>query len=313
METSATASPSSSPASLFRFGRLFLFVFSPIILLSPAAADARVIRIPPKPEPTEAAATARWLTAQNSWGVLSTISSHLGGAPFGNVVSFSDGLPGSGCGIPYFYLTELDPSARDILNDSRSSFTVNEYPLGTCGNKDPQNPTCAKLTLTGKMHAFYLEDNLHLSLICLSKIMQGFSDVVMCDDMLQQPDPELVELKLVNNQSSEAEFARKALFTKHPEMEGWPNGHKFEFFRLDIENIFLIDWYGGAKPLTPTEYLKGQKADAALLLIYILVGMRRENKEKVKLTARIPYANSKESGPQAGEGKEARVSKERRK
>lgn len=68
-----------------------------------------------------------------------------------NVVSYSDGLPGEGCGVPYFYLTALDPTARDALEDQRSSFTLSEFPLGTCGDIDPENPTCSKLTLTGKV------------------------------------------------------------------------------------------------------------------------------------------------------------------
>lgn len=68
-----------------------------------------------------------------------------------NVVSFSDGLPNEGRGIPYFYLTALDPTAKDAMKDERASLTVSEYPLGTCGKIDPENPTCAKLTLTGKV------------------------------------------------------------------------------------------------------------------------------------------------------------------
>lgn len=165
-----------------------------------------------KPDPKDPAASARWLVSQNSWGVLNTISSDLGGAPFGNVVSFSDGLPGEGSGIPYFYLTTLDPTAKNALQDQRSSFTISEYPLGTCGNKDPENPSCAKITLTGK-------------------------------------------LKVIKENSKEAEIAKSALFAKHPEMRGWPKGHNFQFFKLDIEDIFLINWFGGPKPLTVDQYL----------------------------------------------------------
>ncbi|XP_028771154.1 protein CREG1 [Neltuma alba] len=172
----------------------------------------RSLLITTKPDPDAAAATARWLVSQNSWGVLNTISSELGGAPFGNVVSFSDGLPEKGSGIPYFYLTTLDPTARNALKDERASFTVSEYPLGTCGNIDPENPTCAKITLIGK-------------------------------------------LKLVDKKSEEAKFARSALFSKHSEMKGWPKDHDFEAYKLEIESIFLIDWFGGPKPLTVAEYL----------------------------------------------------------
>ncbi|KAA8530279.1 hypothetical protein F0562_004988 [Nyssa sinensis] len=165
-----------------------------------------------KPHPDNAAAFARWLVSQSSWGVLNTISSDLGGSPFGNVVSFSDGLPDDGRGIPYFYLTTLDPTASNALKDQRSSFTVSEYPIGTCGKTDPENPTCAKITLTGK-------------------------------------------LQLIDDNSDEAEFAQTALFTKHPEMKDWPMDHNFQFFKLEIEDIFMINWFGGPKPLTVDQYL----------------------------------------------------------
>ncbi|XP_020090097.1 protein CREG1 isoform X2 [Ananas comosus] len=199
---------------LILYPTLFFFVF----FLTFVSGGGRPLR-QSKPDPSDAAATARWLASQNSWGVLSTISSDLGGTPFGNVVSYSDGLPGKGRGIPYFYLTTLDPTARDALKDERSSFTLSEFPLGTCGKIDPENPTCAKLTLTGK-------------------------------------------LKLVDVQSAEAEIAQSALFSKHPEMKDWPEDHNFQIFKLDIENIFLIDWFGGPKPVTPAQYL-----DAGMTLL----------------------------------------------
>lgn len=67
------------------------------------------------------------------------------------MVSFSDGQPEKGSGIPYFYLTTLDPTASYALEDQRSSFTISEYPIGTCESKDPENPSCAKITLIGKV------------------------------------------------------------------------------------------------------------------------------------------------------------------
>lgn len=168
-----------------------------------------------KPAPDDAAPFARWLVSQNSWGVLNTISSDLGGAPFGNVVSFSDGVPGEGSGVPYFYLTTLDPTASNALKDQRSSFTISEYPVGTCGNRDPENPACSKITLTGKL--VVLDDN-----------------------------------------DSEVEFARTALFTKHPEMRDWPKNHNFQIFKLEIKDIFMINWFGGPKPLTVKQYLQAK-------------------------------------------------------
>lgn len=165
-----------------------------------------------RPKPDNAAPFARWLVGESSWGVLSTIADDLGGAPWGNVVSFSDGLPNEGKGIPYFYLTALDPTARYASKDHRSSLTISEYALGTCGKIDPENPTCAKITLTGK---------------------------------LNEVDPK----------SKEAASARTALFAKHAEMKDWPKDHNFQVFKLDIEEIFLINFFGGPKPLTVDQYL----------------------------------------------------------
>ncbi|XP_057983499.1 uncharacterized protein LOC131168224 [Malania oleifera] len=196
--------------NVLRYGSVVCLIFS--FVASQDIVLGRVLSISKKPDPDNAAVTARWLVSQNSWGVLNTISMELGGSPFGNVVSFSDGLPDKGFGIPYFYLTTLDPTARNALKDQRSSLTISEYPIGTCGKIDPENPTCAKLTLTGK-------------------------------------------LKLVDGNSKEAEFAQTALFSKHPEMKDWPKDHDFKIFKLEIEDIFLIDWFGGPKPLTPDQYL----------------------------------------------------------
>ncbi|CAN1272579.1 Protein CREG2 [Linum perenne] len=161
-----------------------VYVFYVVFLLANSVQGRRSLAVK-KPDPNNAAATSRWLVSQNSWGVLNTLSTELGGAPFGNVVSFSDGEPGKGAGVPYFYLTTLDPTARNAMKDARSSFTISEYPLGTCGKADPENPTCAKITLTGK-------------------------------------------------------------------------GHDFQVYKLVIEDIFLIDWFGGPKPLTVEEYLKAK-------------------------------------------------------
>ncbi|XP_038889587.1 protein CREG1 isoform X2 [Benincasa hispida] len=195
-----------------------------------------------KPDPDNAAATARWLVSQNSWGILSTISSDFGGAPFGNVVSFSDGPPNEGRGIPYFYLTTLDPTAKYAISDERASFTLSEYPIGTCGKTDPENPTCAKITLIGKVKLLVLHSPAYL-LTMLIFILCNFKSLFG------------LQLKQVEPNSKEVEFAKTSLFSKHGEMKNWPKDHDFRFYKLVIENIFLINWFGGPKPLTVDQYL----------------------------------------------------------
>lgn len=166
-----------------------------------------------RPDPSDSPAMARWLVSQSDWGVLSTISIHLKGMPWGNVASFSDGAVGSSGGTPYFYLSKMDPTPNDIDSDPRCSLSLSEAPLGSCGKRDAENPTCARLTLSGKM-------------------------------------------KEVTDKQ-ELEYASHALFSKHPEMPDWPKGHRWVFYKLEIADIFLIDYYGGAKPITVDEYYQG--------------------------------------------------------
>ncbi|RID65853.1 hypothetical protein BRARA_D01026 [Brassica rapa] len=201
-----------------RLRQLIIFFFLFLTVLEHASCS-RILRIA-KPDRHDIAASARWLVSQNIWGVLSTLSIEHDGAPFGNVVSYSDGLPGKGKGIPYFYLTMLDPTTRNALKDSRASFAISESSIGTC-KRDPMDPTCSKLTLTGK----------------LLQLDEG---------------------------SEEEKVAKKALFTKHPEMMDWPEGHEFSVFKLEIMNIFLINWYGGAKSITVDEYLRYKETPRSL-------------------------------------------------
>jgi len=58
---------------------------------------------------------------------------------------------------------------------------------------------------------------------------------------LKPADPEVV-------------FAKEALFTRHPAMEGWPKGHEWSFAKLEIEDIMLLDFYGGVKHVAIEDY-----------------------------------------------------------
>ncbi|KAG9449641.1 hypothetical protein H6P81_009606 [Aristolochia fimbriata] len=198
---------------------LLVVLFLPLLFESSVVVNGRLL-LPnqAKPDRKDYVAYARWLASQNSWGVLSTISTSMEGSPFANVVSYSDGVPGHGQGIPYFYLSTLDPTARDIEKDHRASFAVSEVPVGTCGSLDPEEPPCAKLTLTGKLY-------------------------------------------VVPNNTHEADIAKDALFSKHPIMKWWPKNHNFQIYKLDIENIFMINWYGGGKPITVEQYLQYAKME----------------------------------------------------
>lgn len=119
----------------------------------------------------------------------------------------------------------MDQSFTDSVENPMISFSLSEASLSSvCTNRegleacrlgtkygDPENPVCARLTLTGT----------------------------------------LVEL---DKDSEEYQFAEDALFERHSTMKKWPNGHEWVIAKIDIEDIWLIDWFGGATILTPDEY-----------------------------------------------------------
>jgi len=62
---------------------------------------------------------------------------------------------------------------------------------------------------------------------------------------------EFIKLK---PESEEEAFARNALFTRHPIMPDWPAGHHWFFAKIDIQNILILDWFGGAVTVPVQEY-----------------------------------------------------------
>lgn len=55
---------------------------------------------------------------------------------------------------------------------------------------------------------------------------------------------------------SEADFARKALFSRHPEMMDWPQDHGWFFAKFNITQVLVLDYFGGVKTVSPDEYFK---------------------------------------------------------
>ncbi|KAG2457283.1 CREG1 protein, partial [Polypterus senegalus] len=57
---------------------------------------------------------------------------------------------------------------------------------------------------------------------------------------------------------TEADFAKEALFSRHPEMIQWPRDHNWFFAKLNITNVYVLDYFGGVKTVTPIEYYKAK-------------------------------------------------------
>lgn len=106
----------------------------------------------PRPPHTEHARLARWLVHAVDWGTVSTTSVHLDGIAFGNALSYSDGPVGHSTGRLLFYLTTMDATAADVAVHPNATLTICEAQLpGGCGDMDPEDPTCAKLSITGEL------------------------------------------------------------------------------------------------------------------------------------------------------------------
>merc|ERR1719463_132032 len=169
------------------------------------------------------------------WGVVSSISSRLGGGsggedsqviPFGNVYSFVDASCDRSTGIPYLYGTYMDQTFADTLHNDKVALTLSESSLASaCPRReaidacllapvsvsgDPENPLCARLTLTGKL------------------------------------------VPLAAN-SDEHKAAKRAFFERHPSMQDWPD-HGWVVAKIEIEDIWFIDFFGGAAIVDPEEY-----------------------------------------------------------
>ncbi|XP_047025794.1 protein CREG1 isoform X1 [Helicoverpa zea] len=107
------------------------------------------------PDHTKLIAMARYVLHNAGWASLATISvlPAIEGFPFSNVKSIVDGSLANSTGIPYFYMSPLDFSAKDLSKNSRATVLVSLEETRYCENQkiDPEDPRCTRLMLSGKM------------------------------------------------------------------------------------------------------------------------------------------------------------------
>ncbi|XP_047377365.1 protein CREG1 isoform X2 [Sciurus carolinensis] len=170
-------------------------------------------RLPPLPPREDAARVARFVTHVCDWGALATTATleAVRGGPFADVLSLSDGPPGAGSGVPYFYLSPLQLSAHNLQENPHATLTMSLAQTNFCRKNgfDPQSPLCAHIILSG----------------AVTKVNE-----------------------------TEVDFAKHSLFVRHPEMKTWPSSHNWFFAKLNITNIWVLDYFGGPKIVTPEEY-----------------------------------------------------------
>ncbi|NWZ98759.1 CREG2 protein, partial [Nesospiza acunhae] len=132
------------------------------------------------------------------------------GMPYGNCLLLSDGPVNNSTGIPFFYVTPKDNIVTDLLKNPMASLTLPEADGNFCRKNviDPEDPRCARLTLTGQM---------------------------------------------VTVPPEEVEFAKQAMFSRHPVVRKWPRSYEWFFMKMNIEHIWLQSWYGEVSPIAVEE------------------------------------------------------------
>jgi len=58
--------------------------------------------------------------------------------------------------------------------------------------------------------------------------------------------------------SEEEMFAKEALFSRHPIMPDWPAGHHWFFAKIEIRNILILDYFGGAVTVPLADYFNAK-------------------------------------------------------
>ncbi|TRY68218.1 hypothetical protein TCAL_04107 [Tigriopus californicus] len=209
--------------SLVRNPSLFDSIFS--IFVSDNEIHSETPALPksldPGPPPhEEAARMARYVTHHSDWAAMATISARnpIKGYPFANVFSVSDG-PSMALSTGIPYMY-LTPLEMSV--------------------HDIKENNQASLTMS---------------------LAQG----KYCDQKQYDPeDPRCAHIILtgtiqtVAHGTKEEAFAKDALFSRHPEMTDWPKDHGWFFGKMDIENVLVLDFFGGAKTVPVEEYFKAK-------------------------------------------------------
>jgi len=183
---------------------------------------------PNPPLPFFKAKTARWMAKYLTYGVLSTTSTRSYGTtvhtPFGNPYSFADVD-----GQVYMYASDLDASMIDVFlgNGSIAPNPRASFALSEASFPDRILSNCE---IGG-----YLGDPENP--LCARLVFSGSMSKVVTG-------------------SDEESKAKAALFERHPSFKQYPAGHAFYVAKLSIHEIWLIDIFGGAAVIQPSDYFK---------------------------------------------------------
>ena len=171
-----------------------------------------------RPPPKEKAAMARYLVHKSDWCVIGTISTMKGQE-----------------GAPFTNIVSMSDGPVDnstgvpyfyVTDLDQSSVDIKSNNTVSISMSDSETGYCEKLHLDPE------------SPVCTRLTMTG--------KFVKVTDPD------------EVNFAEHALFSRHPVMKSWSTAHSFYPAKLQLDLIWLIDFYGGAAIIDPKEYYKAK-------------------------------------------------------
>jgi Pyridoxamine 5'-phosphate oxidase len=211
----------------------------------------------PRPEAWNKAATARWMVHHIDWGVVTTISSRStdisngGPVPFGNVYSFVDGPCNNATGIPFFYGTYMDQSLKDMKVNPVASLTLSEASIVTScigqTNAEKDDDTGAIVKACRVVSGESISPHRLHSNSVLSE--SGDPESPLCARLTLTG-----VLEPIASSNDAFNDIQDAIFQRHPQMSNWPIDHHWVIFQLRIQDIWLIDYFGGASIISPRDY-----------------------------------------------------------
>ncbi|XP_074048880.1 protein CREG2 [Macrotis lagotis] len=68
--------------------------------------------------------------------------------------------------------------------------------------------------------------------------------------------------QMVSVSPEEVEFAKQAVFSRHPVMRKWPRHYEWFFMKMNVENVWLQNWHGGVSNIATEEYFKAVPSKA---------------------------------------------------
>jgi len=204
----------------------FVFSFLTIALLVPSGtslsipSDSGSERVVDDPPPFyESARMARWITHESEWVSMATIAKR---EPI--------------VGYPFVNIFSLSDGPIDNSTGVPYMY-VTEFDMSV---EDIEDNNQVSITMTLAQGEYCEKYNLDPeSPLCAHVIMTG-------------------EFVKVTPGSEEEDFARLALFSRHPAMENWPADHGWFFAKVDIQNIQLLAFFGGAVTVPVTDYYSTQ-------------------------------------------------------